>query len=1680
MKKLLSLFLVLALVVGLLPIPLTTQAADTIPEALSEVKVYADGVKHTWLTHSGSIIFHEYTYYNYISNITGEEDEIPAYCVNPTLNGVGEVVDTENYVIYNADCLETDKTVVAIISNGYPHSSLGDLGLENKHEGYYATKTALWCHIQTNWSIDNLAINPNLNSADKIVAQRVLDAVKTIYWRAMNWEINLTPSITATPDQSTAYPVTINGENYLQQVFHVNSATWCDQKVINVSFATNTPAGSKIVDLENNEISAVTMDTVGDGSVASNFKVLYPASSVEEQSGTVQINLEATVAQYAIYYAICAETDKYGNVQDYLVDTDPFIPMSASTQNVYSDSPTIPDGGNLRIIKLQNGTEIPLSGAVFEVITPSGAHLGSFVTNSYGLIALDVTEMGNYTITELTPPKNHNLGTITTQNVVVKVDETAEVTFWNDPYGSLKILKVSNTGDKLDGVTFQIKHIATGETHTGTTTYGGEVIFSNLPLGGYEVREIAGIEGYVTDLETVKTVKVVSDEVVSVSFVNEEMPGLKIIKYDRVTMIRLPNVTFDVKFNGSSIGQYTTDQLGEIILLDLPVGTYTITEVQSDNDHVTDGTSQQIYLDSGMGIVEFVFFNDLKPEMKLVKLDSSDLSVAIPNVKFEIKSVDGTYGPVEYITDGNGEINLSHLDEGAYIVTELQTPEGYIIDEAQRIIELRANQTAEFVFTNSKMPELKIIKTDILTGDPIGGVTFSVKKADGETVATVVTDENGEATILNIDEGVYEVTEQSVPEGYILDTTPQLVTLFANKTAVVRFQNYPKGTLELTKVDVEGKMIPNAVFNISAKDGTYSQDFTTDKDGKFLVDNLVEGYYIITEKSVPSPYILDTTPREVYVGAGKNITITVENERHPNLTIKKVDSITGSALSGAQFTVWYAVNGSLEGDLRKIGTYTTNSSGEIELEGLDVGWYRIEETKAPSGYSTNSNNVQDVFLKADVDQTITFENTPLGALIIKKVDATTGEVLQGAKFRLRYFSGVSGTEGTVIGEYETDVTGTIIITGLEKGTYMIQEFLAPEGYIIDDAPQTVYMTGDNQDVLLIEFENMPDSSLIIVKEDALTKELLQGAVFKVEDSSGAVVGNYDGIYTTDDQGSIYIPNLPVDTYVVTEIKAPDGYVLDSMPQTVKLIAGETHRIFFSNMPDSGLIIMKQDADTKAPLGGAVFKVTRDDGVLVGNGNGLYTTDVNGMIHITGLATDTYVVQEVTAPDGYVLDTTPQTIKLSHGETHHLYFYNSPIPEGGLLIRKLDADDRTPIEGVEFKIAKKTGDLVGNYITDENGLISLPDLEPNWYTVYEVKAADGYVLDGEPRDVQVKDQEQVTLEITNRKQSAFLIHKVCSITGEGLQGVTFLLSDSKNNPLGQYVSDSNGYVLMDDDLADGQYFIRELSTIDGYILDDTLRTFYVKYGETALITWENVPQMGQLQITKKSADANPYNGMPAGTLLPDAVFEIISKKGVVVDTVKTDSYGRAVSKMLPLGQYTIREIEAPMYYMLDITEIPVEIEFVGQIVKVEMINFSAYTNVSIDKTGYTLVTPNQTICYDITNIANNSTVALDSFYWRDTLPVSGATATKIVTGTYNQQLSYKVVYKTNLNDYRTLSDNLSTSKNNVLEVSPVALGLASNEYITDIMFVFGNVMAGFRQVETAQIYCTTHSSLTNGF
>lgn len=1682
-KRLIALLLVLVTMLGMLPG--TALAADTEEEALGEVDIFNGGYEMYYLSMNGRVRKQSYTYFNYVDS-KGETKEIPAYCVNPTTKGVPQTVSPGQSIKYLAEEKGSDPKVMGIIANGYPTRGLSELKLENKHQAFYATKMALWCYLIPDWNINNLKVNPNLTGKELQRAQAMLAAAKDIYARGITWNKVLSPRVTATPDRETAYPATVDGRQYRQQVFTLHSDTWVCDYTIKVSFTdpASVPDGTRIVDMDNNDITAITTSGTGDG-YAGKFKILYPVSSVAGKNGSVQLSFITDVYKYAVFYATCAEVGKYGQLQNYMCDTDPTVTVRMSAYSNYADDgdTPVPDTG-LKITKLEKGTDTPLGGAVFEVVDPEGATIGTFSTGSDGTITIPLTLSGNYTVYERVPPRDHLLSDTTAQNIKVEYGKVAEVTFWNEPYGTLRVEKLSDTGAHLPGAVVQIKHIESGTVYSAETNFAGYAIFDNIKPGAYEIREITAPSGWLKD-DVTYTTTVTTGETATFSLVNKELPGLRIIKYDRKTMEAMSDVTFEIFRDSVSLGKFRTDEFGEILLTNVKPGTYRAVEVDTGSDgHILDTTPQEVELSAGDGIRELLFFNDVKPGLRLVKVDSADPSRVIPNDVFEIKSVDGRFGPKEFTTDENGEIDLSKLPAGAYVVTE-KACEGYIIDEAQRIIQLDPNEDAQFVFTNSIKPALQIIKTSA-DGSRLKNVTFRIAKIeDGTHYLDRTTNEQGEIVISGLEPGVYSVKETATDASHILDVREYHMELFPGKTSTLIVENQKRPNLIVYKHDADtGEPVADTVFEVRAADGHSVDQIRTDENGKAELPNLLPGVYEVIEKSVPSPYLLDAPKQLVTLYSNRDHTIYFENHKKPSLTVKKVDSVTGDVLQGAKFRVTYASNNTDSGEINDLGTFYTDENGQFQLTGLRDGWYKVTELEPPTGYAIKE-AVQEVYIQSGTGKTLTFENIPLSALVVWKYDSVTGEAVEGAVFQVKYLTGTSGTGGTVIGTYETSANGSFTVTGLKEGTYIVEELASDSGHVIDTAPQTAYISGKQQDVVQLYFGNSPKGSLLVKKIDSVTREPLSDVEFMVTTSDGTVVGDANGKFVTDSAGSFTVSGIdPGTTLVVKETRAKAGYVLDDTPQTAKILAGQTVTLEFRNQPKGSLIIVKKDAVTGKPLKGVTFKVTTSSGEFVPDAegqissNGLYYTDENGQIVLSGLAPDTYVITETASISGYVLDSTPQTVVVNTNDTQTLTFTNTPIGSGQII--KVDADSGKRIKGVRFEIAKMNGERIGTYTTDSNGVIVLPELADGWYTATELKAAKGYLLDSTPHQFEVKAGKTTSLTIENTQASSVLIHKIDSVTGKGIYGVTFLVSDGKGNPIGQYTSDQNGYVYIDKSLTDGKYQVREIEAADGYLLDTTVRTFYVEYGGTSTIIWENTPVMGQIQITKRSADDNPYNAVPAGSPLPGATFEIYNRAGNLVNTVVTDKNGIATSDTLPLGRYTIRETKAPMFYSAATQPIETEIEFSGQIVRVEVLNKSVYTNVAVTKRGYKQAAPAQTIRYDFKNIANNSSVPLNSFYWRDTLPASAVRLTKIVTGTWNQQLSYKVVYKTNLHDYRTLADNLSTMKNYSLDASPAALGLASNEYVTDFMFVFGTVKAGFAQVDAPYIFCQTNSWLNNGY
>ena len=1134
------------------------------------------------------------------------------------------------------------------------------------------------------------------------------------------------------------------------------------------------------------------------------------------------------------------------------------------------------------------------------------------------------------------------------------------------------------------------------------------------------------------------------------------------------------------------------------------------------------------------------------------------------------------------ITNAQGEIYVENAATGLWSFVETAAPDGFCVDPTPKSVYVdvtEGDREYTVAAVNYEKPDMKIIKRDAMSGKPIAGTVFSIKSVTGSYSTSVTTGTDGSATLSAIPAGVYVVREESVPEPYIVTNTEQTVALRPGKTSEVTFVDYEKPGLEIVKKNIaNGEPIEGVTYRIEQIDGSFSTSATTDNHGRIFLESIPVGSYKVTEINVPNHVILCPIPQEVALKPGETSTVTFFNALKPSLEIRKVDSVTGDPIKGAKFQIWYGSNHTDTGELNDLGTYFSDASGKIILPEIKDGWYKVTELEPASGYAIKEPATQECFISGGESKVLTFENTPLSAIIIRKVDSESGQPLEGAWFRIRYLGGTSGTGGTVVGEYKTSSNGTIVATGLKAGTYVCEEISAPDGYVITDATETVYLSGKDQDVITVTFGNDKMGSLLIVKKDAVIGAPISDVEFLVTDSDGSVIGTTNGRYVTDSAGTIRIDGLtPGMTVIAREVRAKDGYILDDTPQSIKIKRNSVMTLEFRNQPKGGVLVKKVDAVTNAPISDVEFLVTDSGGNLIGNANGKFVTDSAGTFTITDITPGTtLVIKETRAKAGYILDDTPQTVKVKSNEvvtvefrnapkgnliivkqdsvtkdplegvefkivyadgsyvdaaggtlsstglyrtdkagkitisgisgtvvvteietipgytidentrtqtvvvnpndTQTLYFYNTPV--GGLQIIKSDKDSGKRISGVKFEIRKMNGEIIGTYTTDSDGVIYLPEAESGWYTVTELEAASGYLLDTTPHRIEVKDGQTATLEITNHKSSRILLHKVDKATGKGIYGAVFLLYDSNRNPIGEYVTDQDGYIYADEGLADGRYYLREIKAAPGYVLDPELKTIYVRYGSTTEIEWSNTAECGQIQVIKKSANDNPINGLPAGTLLEGAVFEIYDKAGNVVDTIKSDRNGRAVSKTLPLSRYTVREIKAPANYSINPTVMTAYLEFNGQIVTFEVQNTSVSTGVSIKKTGPVQAVPGQPIRYVFSQIKNSSNVALDSFYWRDQLPAQ-VTLSKIVTGSYNQPLSYKVVYKTNLSgDYRTLADNLSTSKVYVLDARPAVLGLAANERVTEVMFVFGNVKAGFAQVETPYIYAAARSGLAN--
>lgn len=1027
-----------------------------------------------------------------------------------------------------------------------------------------------------------------------------------------------------------------------------------------------------------------------------------------------------------------------------------------------------------------------------------------------------------------------------------------------------------------------------------------------------------------------------------------------------------------------------------------------------------------------------------------IEINKVEAGTEIPleGAVFEVRHTEnGIVGNVT--SDSDGFASLQVTWPGSYIITEITPPENHLLDEnpMKDVVVNTDNPTASVTFANKPYTGLHVLKVDASNSRPLAGAVIAIDQIDGDIHLEGTTDEDGEVFFEQLPPNTsWEVTELQAPAGYHLNEKVFTAELKENQVVTVTIPDKVKPGLIIRKIDAEtGEPLAGAIFTVTHADGKLVGEFISDANGMVVIENLPEGTYIIEEIQPPEGYLLDgeNSKKTVNLSFENNQEVVFRDFAKPKLLIRKIDVDTGEPLEGAVIRV--SRRGSSE-----YTEVTTGKDGTALLEGLEEDWYQVQEICSPEGYILDD-TVHDVELIAGQTATVVLTNSKEPSLTIRKIDSVTKQPMAGVKFS------ITVKNGKPLGEFLTDENGEIHLSGLEcdleAGTILvIKEVSTLDGYLLDEAEKEVLLEADKATV--VQFENQPLNPLLIKKVDQDGRPLA-GVKFRVKRADGQYVGEY----VTGISGLATVAGQQPGFFIVEEIKTLPGYILDSTPKTVELRIDKPAEVEFINHKAGSLLIKKVNSVDGSALAGATFKVTTAEGTLIGE----VTSNQNGYATLDNLEPGTYIVSEIKGPDGFILDNTPHTVVVKKDKMATVEIANTPMSV--LEIRKVDSVTGKPLSGITFEVEKLSGERIGTFVTDATGRIVIPDLTPQWVVVRETKTRQGYKLDPDPVNVEIKAGKTTVVKFENQPYPVLDLLKVDAETGKPMEGVKFKLLDSQKREIGVFTTNRNGRITLTGLDGGTTVYWQEVETLEGYELDESLHKVSLQWGKTSKITIENEKIYGCLEILKVAADGSALAKVDAGDSLAGAVFEIYNKKGKLVDRITTDENGKAVTKKLPIGEYTGKEVTPPKFFLLNDQTFSFKIKKQDQRIKVTIENSSKKPQVEIEKRGNVEAMPGQEMSYTLSNIRNNSNCSLDNFWFEDVLPTDAVRIAEIHTGTFNEILTYRITYRTNLTgSYRVLADNLSTQVNH--DISCAIPGLAANEYITTIRFEFGTVQAGF--------------------
>ncbi|KFL81118.1 choice-of-anchor A domain protein [Bacillus cereus] len=891
------------------------------------------------------------------------------------------------------------------------------------------------------------------------------------------------------------------------------------------------------------------------------------------------------------------------------------------------------ENGQFKLLKKDSESGQLLPGAKFDVIDKDGNVVETIITDDKGEALSKQLPVGTYTLKEIEAPKGYELSS-SSVSVDVEAHKIVTIDVVNKKIpekvtGQFEIVKV-DAQDKtkvLSDAEFEVYKDGK-KVETLRTDKTGKVISQKLEPGKYTLKETKAPQGYKLLKEEIEVV-VEANKVVQVQVENaKELGSLQVIKKDAESGKVLSDADFRLKNeNGQVVRETkTTNKDGVVKFENLVPGKYTLEETKAPEGYKAVEVTVEVNVVANEVVKQEVMNEKLTGQFEIVKVDAEDKAKVLSDAEFEVYK-DGK--KVETLrTDKTGKVISQKLKPGKYTLKETKAPQGYKLLKEEIEVVVEANKVVQVQVENAKeLGSLQVIKKDAESGKVLSDAEFRLKNENGQVVGEAkTTNKDGVVKFENLVPGKYTLEETKAPEGYKAVEVTVEVNVVANEVVKQEVMNEKlTGQFEVVKVDANDKtkLLSGAKFAVY-KDGKKVAELKTDESGKVMSPKLPLGEYTVKETKAPEGYKLSNKEWKVTI-QNENEIVKLEAENEKILgslqIIKTDDKDQTKRLAGAEFTLK-----DVKGNVVKEGI-TTDKSGTVKVDGLVPGEYTLEETKAPEGYELTK---QVIHVTVDGEKIVDVKVTnskSLGQFEIVKVDAEDkAKVLSDAEFEVY-------KDGKKVETLRTDKTGKVISQKLKPGKYTLKETKAPQGYKL--LKEEIEVVVEANKVVQVQVENAKElGSLQVIKKDAKSGKVLEGAEFKLKNEAGQVVGETK---TTNKDGVVKFENLVPGKYTLEETKAPEGYKTLEVTVEVNVVANEVVKQEVLNEKvkeeiKGQLEITKVDAnDTNKTLAGAVFEIWKD-----GTKIDTLTSDANGKATSKELDPGDYILKEVQAPEGYEL------------------------------------------------------------------------------------------------------------------------------------------------------------------------------------------------------------------------------------------------------------------------------------------------------------------------------------------------------------------------------------------------------------------------------------------------------------